>query len=475
MAKKKISIVDESKHPALIILMLAWPVILEQILVSLVMSVDVAMVGSLGKVATASISISQSPMMMINGVVMAFGVGFTALIARSVGAGDVERSRSLVRQAMSTTLLLGIPLAALCFALARAIPMWMGAEPDVLEWATQYNQIIAMSLAFRTFSMVLTAIYRGYGDTRTPMVINTAVNLTNVVGNYLLIYGPHNVTLFGKSVHIWGAGWGVAGAAAATSLSAVLGTLVLLRYTFSTHSPMQLKLGESFKLEMATMREVTRISLPAVFERFTMGGASVVVASTVASLGTVAIAANSLASTAESFCYMPGFAFGTVATTLMGQSLGAKRVDLAQKYIATCCKIGAGIMLAFSGILFIFSGPILRIFTPDPEVIAIGSTLLKILATIQAPYTLSLIWSGALRGAGDTKSTFYITLVSMWGVRILGAVVAVRVFHLGIYAVCIAMCTDNVVRMLLFFLRYKQGLWMGTVQAAPQNIQSAKA
>ena len=432
---------------------------LEQVLSTLVHSVDTAMVGSLGAVATASVSISGTPMMLINGIVMSFGMGFTALIARMVGAQNFERANSLIRQALSTVLMLGIPMALICYVLSDDIPRWMGAAPDVLRLATGYNKIMAYGMIFRTLTMVLSAIHRGYGDTKTPMIVNTCVNLANVVGNYLLIYAPHDVTLFGKTFHVWGAGWGVNGAAASTTGTIAIGAIIMLCLVFFRPSRLQISIKDSFKLVKTDMQAVTKISVPMMLERFVMGAASVVIATTVASLGTIAVASNSLASTIESFCFMPGFAFGSAATTLTGQSLGAERPDLGERYVATCIKMASVIMIIGSVLMFIFSPQLMTLFTPDAEVIKTGSELVKLLAVIQTPYIISQIHSGALRGAGDTKVPFYMTLVSMWGVRVLGATIFIRFMGLSIHWVIIAMNTDNIVRMILFWLRYKKGAW----------------
>lgn len=452
-------LIDDRVKPSTTIFLLAWPVLVEQILSTLVHSVDTAMVGSLGAVATASVSISGTPMMLINGIVMSFGMGFTALIARSVGAQDYERARSLTRQALVTVLLLGLPISVLCFSLSEAIPMWMGAEPDVLVLATGYNKIIAVGRFFMTLTMVLSAIYRGYGDTKTPMMINTSVNLANVVGNYLLIYPTHDVNLFGKTFTVWGAGLGVNGAALSTAGTIMIGSMVILFMTFMRKAPQQIHLNESYKLVKHDIQSVMRISVPMMFERFVMGGASVIIASTVASLGTIAIASNSLAATVESFSLMPGFAFGSACTTLVGQSLGAERPDMVDRYVNTTIKISVTIMGIASVLMFIFSPQLVGLFTPDAAVIKTGGELVKLLALIQVPYIISQIHSGALRGAGETKSLFAITLISMWGVRVLGATLFVRVLGWGIHWVVIAMDTDNIVRMVLYWFRYKRDDW----------------
>jgi len=459
LSSKSNTLINENVKPSTTILLLAWPVLVEQILSTLVHSIDTAMVGSLGATATAGVSISGTPMMLINGMVMSFGMGFTALIARMVGAQNYERANSLIRQALSTVLMLGIPMSIICYLLSEDIPRWMGAAPDVLAIATGYNKIMAYGMIFRTLTMVLSAIYRGYGDTKTPMIINTSVNLINVVGNYLLIYAPHDVTLFGKTFHVWGAGLGVNGAAISTSGTIAIGAAVMLSMTFLRPSRLQISIKDSFKLVKEDMKSVTTISIPLMLQRFVMGAASVVIASTVASLGTIAVASNSLAATIESFCYMPGFAFASAATTLVGQSLGAERPDLGERYVATCIKIASAAMGVGSLLLFIFSPQLISLFTPDARVIELGGQLVKLLATIQIPCVVADIYSGALRGAGDTKVPFYMTLVSMWGVRVLGATIFIRFIGLGIHWVIVAMNTDNIVRMLLFRYRYRQGEW----------------
>lgn len=454
--KKTYSIVDENRNPWLTILALSWPIFLEQVLTSLVQAVDTAMVGSMGAVATTSVSISQSPNMLVNGIVMAMGVGFTSLIARSVGAGEMDRARTLIRQAILMVFCLGIPLSAMFFILAREIPMWMGGEPEILDSAEIYNQIIAISMCFRCLTMVLTAIYRGFGDSKTPMKINVMVNLANVVGNFLMIFPTREITVFGITFTMFGLGWGVAGAAASTSISTIIGALILLAVCFIRKSEMQISLKDSFAPNPKELKLAFHLAIPAMIQRFVMSSCQILVTSTVATLGTAAVAAQSLSATAESLSFMPGFAFSTACMTLYGQSLGAKRPDMAHDYLMRTIKLGNMVMAVMTCILFFGSTQIMGLFTPDPLVIEYGSVWLKILALIQIPQTIGFCVSGALQGAGDTKTPLYITFASMWGVRVLGIMICVHLFHLGQYAICVCMCTDNVVRCLLFLLQYKK-------------------
>ena len=459
MSTQKVSVVDESRRPSFTIVMLAWPVFIEQILVSLVSYVDTAMVGSMGANATAAVSISNSPNMLVNGTIMAVGVGFTAMISRSIGAEDLQRAKDLMRQALLVVVALGLPLMCLLLLLAEKIPLWMGAQAEILPDAAVYNRIIAASLIFRTMSMIITSIMRGYGDTKTPMFVNNGV-----IGNFLLIYPTRAISLFGMEFTMIGAGWGVAGAAAATSGSATIGALIMLAVLFLKKGPMQLSIKGEYMPDWAILKTVFRISLPAAFERIAMSSGGIITTSTVATLGTVAVAANSLYLTAESMCFMPGFAFSTAATTLVGQSLGAKRPDLAEKYVKITAKIASVVMLFMSVLLYVFAGPILRMFTPDLAVIALGTICLQYDAFIQVPQMLAQVLAGALRGAGDTKWTFIIITVSMWGVRILGTVIGIRVLNFGLEAACLAMCADQCVRCILFFLRYRTGKWKEVIR-----------
>ena len=456
---KSIDIINTDRSRKATVIMLAWPIFVEQMLASLVQAADSAMVGSLGAAATASVAINGAPNMLINQIFFALGLGFTSLIARSVGAGDEKRARHLTQQAVTLVFIFGIVLSFVTFSLARAIPAWMGGEELILHDAETYNRILALSLLFRAFTMVLTAIYRGYGDTHSPMVVNVLVNILNVIGNFFMIYPTRDISVFGHTFQVFGFGWGVAGAAAATSISGVIGGLGLLLLSFRKRSHVRIGFDRGLIPERKEMSAVFRIATPAILERCIMSSAFIVVGRAIASLGTVAVAANNLAGTAESLSYMPGFAFGAAATTLFGQTIGAGRDDLGKQYVRETMQLGTIVMVFMTLFMFVFSNQIMKVFTPDERVVEMGSVLLKILAVIQIPQMMSSVYSGAVKGAGDSTTPFLIALASMWGVRLLGVVFCVHVLGMGLYAVCICTCVDNVVRFALFYHAYHKGTW----------------
>lgn len=459
MASKTLNLVDESRSTTKTIILLAWPVFLEQIFSTLVSYADTAMVGSLGATATASITISNSPIFLINGITMALGVGITSLVARAVGAGDTELVKKLMRHAILAIVCIGLPLALVTIALHRMIPIWMGAPAEILDTAATYNLIVSCGRIFMTTSMMLNSAFRGYGDTKTPLIVNTMMNVINVIFNFLLIYETRVISIFGFEFTMFGAGWGVAGAAAATALGMTVSGLTTLGVAFFRKNEYRITFRGPWKPDKALTKQIFRISLPAMLERLCMSSSGIFTTSSIATLGTTSIAANSLSLTAESMSFMPAFAFQTAATTLVGQSLGAGKPELAKKFVNKCVLMGV-IIMCFTGLaLFVFAKQLLGLFTPDPDVIDLGARCLQIVAFLQAPQVVGWVYSGALRGAGDTKFIFYISASTNWFIRTLWSVICIRVFGLGIIACHIVTFIDVIVRTILFFLRYRSGKW----------------
>ena len=462
MAKKlQFDVNDTSKSTAKLIFLLAWPVFLEQIFTTLVSYADTAMVGALGKNATASVTISNSPVFLLNGIIMSLGVGVTTLVAQATGAGDRELVKKLIRHAIMIILYLGIPITGILAALHRAIPQWMGADPEILDTAAQYNLIVAAGRLFSLMSMTLNSVFRGYGDTKTPLKANVAMNLINVVGNYFLINPTRTVHLFHKVYFTMpGAGWGVAGAAAATALGMFVAGMFTLIVAFRRKNGFEISLKESYRLDWKLMRRIFKISLPAMLERICMSSSGIFVTKSIATLGTAAVAANSLQLTAESLSFMPGFAFQMAATTLVGQCIGANRLDRAREFTRMTCLIGVITMVATGTFIFVLSRQLISLFTPDTEVIELASACLRIVAFLQPPQVLCWIFGGALRGAGDTKYNFYVTAATNWGIRTLFSILLIRVFGLGVVEIQYVVLVEGIVRLFFLFLRYRGNKWI---------------
>ena len=292
----------------------------------------------------------------------------------------------------------------------------------------------------------------------------------NVVGNYLLINGPHVISInldalnIHWSINMIGAGMGVKGAALSTGISWLLGGGALVVMLFIKNDPTRISFKESYRPDFALIRRVVAISIPAMLERISMSLSGIVVTTSIATLGMNSVAANGVYSTAESLSFMPGFAFQTAATTLVGQSLGAKKPDLARRYTRCAIALGVAVMTLAGICLFTFARPLVSIINSDPNVVEIAEQCLKVVAFVQPVQVVAWIYAGAMRGAGDTRFAFYITAFTNWTFRALGVLLVIRVLRLQLPHAVACMCLDQAARAVLMYLRYRSGKWMHAIK-----------
>ena len=440
------------------VLFLAWPAIVEQIMLTLVQYVDTAMVGSLGSNATAAVGLTSSTTWLFNGFFNAAAVGFSVQVAQHLGAGRQEEAKKVTWQALQFVGIFGILMGAVAFGLSFYLPAMLGADPAIRPDASLYFRIIACAMPFTLASNMFSAVIRCAGDTRTPMILNLIINVLNVILNTLFIYAPRTVSLFGREVFVWGAGWGVGGAAFASALSTAFVACMFLVVLFRKKSPIQIRLSQRFPFERRCLSTAWKLGLPVALERSTLCVAQIVITAVITGIGTVAVAANHLAGTAESISYLPASGVAVAGTTLVGQAIGAGRKDLARRFARMVSWMGVVIMTFGGAVLYFFAPQLIRIFSTDPQVIDLGSQVLRIVAFAEPLFGASIVASGTLRGAGDSRGPFFISLATMWGVRItLSLLLAGR---MGLIGVWLAMAAELCARGLIFMIRLYRGKWM---------------
>ena len=452
-----LSLNKDDKFLMKMVFTLAFPAIVESLLVSMVQYVDTAMVGSLGPDATASVAASTPVMWMLNSTVQAVAVGGTVTVAQAIGAGENEKAKRVSGQAFLASCAISLFIFSFLIFLGHLIPVFMGTEPDIYESATSYIRITAFGMPFQCFQMVFFGILRGAGDTGTPMKINVLINIVNVLGNFFLIFPSRAVLFAGMEFNVWGAGLGVEGAALATTGARILAGALLLG-TMLKRTDVTLKF-KGLKPEWKLMGEMMRIGIPTALERLAISGGQTCFVRVVSSLGTVVLAAHQLALTAESISYMPANGFQIAATTLVGKAVGAQRYDFARQRATMTFKLCALCTLGMSCILFFGSRLLIGFFTPSDAVVEHGSLALRIIAFFEIFYAMASIYTGALRGAGDTKQPFYVCVMTMWGIRIPMAYVFVKAFKMGIAGAWLAMGLDLVIRGGLMMYRFYRGKW----------------
>ncbi len=445
---------------------LSLPVVIAELCSTAMQYIDAAMVGSLGEVATASIGIVESTTWLVGGLCTAAATGFSVQVAQLVGAARLGEARNVLRQSLLVLLGFGLVLMAACIALSGPLPRWLGAEPDVLVGASAYLWIFALGLPFVQINRACVNMLQCSGDMRTPSVLNVLMCLLDVVFNLAFIFPTHTVEAFGASFTLWGAGLGVVGAAVGTVVAEAIVALLMLWAT-CVNSPTLRIFGTAadpnaevarWRPTARCLKAAVRISAPIALERVLINGAQVVSTGIVAPLGTTAVAANSLAVTAESLCYMPGFGIGSAATTLVGQSIGADRRDLTRRFARTSVALGMAVMTVMGVLMYLLAPAMLALLTPVAAVQALGVEVLRIEAFAEPLFGAAIVCAGALRGAGDTLVPSLINLTTMWGIRItMAALLAPRV---GLVGVWLAMCVELCVRGSLFLVRLLRERWL---------------
>ena len=446
-----------NKSMILTILALAWPTMLEQLMQTAVQYVDTAMVGSLGTQATAAVGATTTVNWLVSSMVSAIGVGFLSYIAKAMGAGDRTAASRASAQAVLVTLVAGSVLTALTVGLSGLIPGWMQVDPGIRKLAGQYFLILYLPMLPRSATILFGTVLRAAGDTRTPMKIGVAVNVINVVLNFLLIFPVRTVTIFGQSFRFWGADWGVLGAAAASAIAFTVGGICISRelWRHPSVSPRDQSLAPDFGI----LKPCMRVAAPNMLQRFGTCLGYVAFASMINSLGEVATAAHTIANTVESAFYIPGYGMQTAAATLAGNAFGAGDRERMRRLTAMFIPIEIILMILSGGLLFASAEVLVSLFSNSGAVIALGTTVLRMVAVSEPFYGFSIILEGMMMGVGNTKKPFVYNILGMWGVRIVGTFLCIGWFSMGLEAAWGCMIAHNLLLFVLYLISYLRGSW----------------
>lgn len=439
------------------ILALAWPTMLEQLLQTAVQYIDTAMVGSLGTQATAAVGATGTVNWLVSSTISAIAIGFLAYIAQARGSGDNEKARAASAQSVLAVIVCGVFFTALTLGLSGRIPVWMQVEQGTRELAAQYFFILYTPMLFRSASIIFGTVLRAAGDTKTPMRTGVVVNVINVILNFLLIYPTRSVHIMGLRLTIPGGNMGVLGAAVASAVAFTVGGIMIFA-TLWRHPEISPR-GQQFRPNGAILSRCLKVAVPNALQRFGTSFGYVVFASMINSLGDVATAAHTIANTVESAFYIPGYGMQTAAATLAGNALGAADGHRLKKLGKTILRIELLLMMVSGGLLFVASPSLVRIFSDNTAVILLGVTILRMVALSEPFYGVSIIVEGMLQGMGRTVVSFVLNLAGMWGIRIIGTWICTQVLGMGLVAAWGCMIAHNLFLFMVYFAFYLSGKW----------------
>ena len=441
-----------------LIVQLSVPSILAQISATVMFFIDAAMVGHLGEKATASIGLVETTMWLMGGLSSAVNMGFSVQVAHFIGANDFDSARRVLRQSLVCAFTWSVLLSLVCIAIHGYLPYWLGGSEEIARDASLYFMLVGICGIFFQMEALAGSMLKCSGNMKIPSALNIMMCGLDVVFNYVFIY------LLGM---------GVAGAALGTGLAELITAVLMLWFllwrsdmlklvnTQGNHNYSLSTINYKLKQFLPTADVIStafKIGAPMGLQHTLMGGAQIVSTIIVAPLGTVAIAANSLAITVESLCYMPGFGIAEAATTLVGQGIGAGQRVLTRSFANMSVGLGIAVMTVMGIMMWLFAPELMAFMTPVEEVIAEGTQALRIEAWAEPMFAAAIVANGVFIGAGDTLKPAAMSLLSMWGVRLTLASWLAREY--GLRGVWTAMAIELTFRGSIFLARLLHGGWM---------------
>lgn len=420
-----------------LVMLLSLPAMMGQLSIIAMQYIDAMMVGQLGAQASAAIGVVSTSTWLFGGVCSTLASGFCVLVAHRIGAGDRDGARAILRQALLLCFGFALLVSALCVGMHRFLPVWLGADADVAPLASGYFLVWSLTLPVMQLMYLSNGMLRSSGNMLVPGVLGVVMMLLDVLFNRMFI--PR---------------WGVVGAALATSLAGGSVSLTSLAYLLLRSKDLRLW-GHPGRLrfDMTIIRDSLSISAPMVVEHTVFCAAQIASTIIVAGLGTVAIAANAFGIVVESLCYMPGYGIGEAATTLIGQSYGARRIDLIRSFSRLTIVVGVAVMTLLAVVMYVYAPDLMALMTPDPEVQAQSVIALRIEAFAEPMYAASIVTYCVFVGLGDTLVPSIMNLSTIWLVRIPLAWVLSRT--MGFPGVWVAMAVELTVRGTIFLARMR--------------------
>lgn len=441
---------------------LSWPAIMAQLSSILMQYIDAAMVGRLGAVDSAAVGLVSTSLWLFWGVCSAATVGFSVQVAHAMGAAEYGRGRDIMRQGILASFLFGTLIAVIGISISRFLPHWLGGQDEICRPASQYFLVFVSALPLLSLNYIGCGVLRAAGNMKVPGGLNVMMCVLDVVFNFLLIFPTRQLTLAGVSFTMPGAGLGVLGAALGTVAAEVVTAASVMWYLLTRQEHLALtrvkgKLGR-FRFSRTVSLKAVKVAAPLTLEHAVICGAQIMITVIVAPLGAVAIAANAFAVTAEALCYMPGYGIGDAATTLVGQSYGAGRRDLARQFGYITTLSGMVIMSVMGILLWQFAPSVMSLMSPVRGIIDLGAEVLRIEAWAEPMFAASIVAYGVMVGVGDTIVPACMNFGSIWLVRVpLAALLAPS---MGLQGIWIAMCIELCFRGAIFLWRLASGAWL---------------
>jgi putative MATE family efflux protein len=439
-------------------LLIAWPAMVESVLMSLVNIFDTIMVSGQGLDAVAGVGLTTQPRMIFYAVFFALSIAVTTIVSRRKGQNDQEGANASLNQALGLVALLAVVLCGTAIMVAEPLLIFAGANEDTLGYSLIYFRITMVGLMFTSFGMIINAAQRASGNTKISMTTNIVANVTNIVFNYLLINGVFlNDTWIIPEL-------GVTGAAIATLIGNIASFVMSLSSILRKNRYLRFSFKGMIRWKTDLLKTIGRVAMGSGAEQLFMRIGFFIYAKLVAELGTAEYGTHIIAMNIITVSFACGDGLSVSASALIGQNLGMRRPDLASLYAKAGQRVGIVISALLIVFLILAGGWMVELFS-DPKdsyyayVLENGRILTYYIAFCAPGQISQVIYNGALRGAGDTKYVAFTSAVSIGLLRPLTAYIFCYPLGLGLFGAWISLIIDQYTRLGFSMYRFYSGKW----------------
>ncbi|MBI1628615.1 MATE family efflux transporter [Bacillus safensis] len=445
LSYEKVQAKDEKTHPSLFAL--TWPIFIEISLYMLMGSADTLMLSQYSDNSVAAVGVSNQ---LLNLLIVMFSfitTGTTIVIAQLLGADRKQEATQVAYVSLGTNFLISFVISLLMFMLAVPILHMMGLSSELMPDAAVFLQIVGLLSFIQALIMTYSAILKSYGYTRDTMYVTIGMNLLNVAGNYLVIFGP-----FGFPV------LGVMGVAFSTSLARLIGLMAMILIV-RRRIGLRFSLKSMFHIQRTHLKRLLKIGIPSAGEQLSYNGSQMIITLFITFMGTQALAAKVYTQNLMMFIMLFGAAISQGTQILIGRHIGAKEFDAAYRRCMKSLYWAIAISLLSSTALSLSSTHLLTFFTSNHEIIQIAATLLLLTIILEPGRSFNMVIINSLRAAGDAKFPVYMAMISMWGIGLPIAYLLGIQFEMGLIGVWISFIVDEWVRGIFMYRRWRSRVW----------------
>ncbi|OPH57293.1 MATE family efflux transporter [Paenibacillus ferrarius] len=435
-----------------------WPIFVDSVLRMMLGTADVFMLSRISDQVTGAVGLANEIIVFCILMFGFVGIGTSVAVAQNLGAGRKKEASRISALAITINLIFGIIVSIVLVVFGESLMRLMNLDPGQVAIAKKYLTLIGAFIWVEALSYAISSVLRSNGQTRDVMYVTLGVNIIHVVGNSLLIFGNLGFPELG-----------VTGAAVSTIVSRLLGLIVLIVILYR-RIPAPIRLKDYITFDSRIVKQILSIGLPSAGEHLSWQSQYLMIVSFVNIIGQAALSTHVYVMNVTNYFMALGMAIGMGTEIIIGHMVGAGEFKAAYHRLLKSLRICFVVTFVVVGIAAIFRKDLLGLFTDNPDIIAMGSTILLLSIILEPGRTFNLVVINSLRAAGDAKFPVFMGVISMWGVAVPLAYWLGIHLGMGLLGIWIAFVVDEWLRGILMYLRWKSGAWKSKALVKPVGV-----